>query len=25
LCELGFADEMNCIIWEFENFILQNQ
>jgi len=19
LCELGFADEVNCIIWEFEN------
>ena len=19
LCELGFDDEVNCIIWEFEN------
>ena len=19
LCELGFADEVQCIIWEFEN------
>ena len=19
LCELGFVDEVNCIIWEFEN------
>jgi len=25
LCELGFADEINCIIWEYENFIVQNQ
>ena len=25
LCELGFADEINCIIHEFENFIVTNQ
>ena len=21
LCELGFADEVQCIIWEYENFL----
>jgi len=25
LCELGFADEVQCIIWEFENFIVTNE
>jgi len=25
LCELGFVDEVNCIIWEFENFIMTNE
>ena len=25
LCELGFVDEINCIIWEFENFIVTNE
>ena len=24
LCELGFAAEVNCIIWEYENFIFNN-
>ena len=24
LCELGFVDEVNCIIYEFENFIFNN-
>ena len=24
LCELGFATEVNCIIWEYENFIFNN-
>ena len=24
LCELGFVDEVNCIIWEYENFIFNN-
>jgi len=22
LCELGFADEVQCIIWEYENFLV---
>ena len=25
LCELGFADEINCIIHEYENFIVTNE
>ena len=25
LCELGFVDEVNGIIWEFENFIVTNE
>ena len=25
LCELGFVDEVNCIIWEFENFLVTNE
>lgn len=25
LCELGFVDEINCIIHEFENFIVTNE
>jgi len=25
LCELGFVDEVNCIIYEFENFIVTNE
>jgi hypothetical protein len=25
LCEFGFVDEINCIIWEFENFIVTNE
>jgi len=25
LCELGFVDEVNGIIYEFENFIMTNE
>ena len=25
LCELGFVDEINCIIHDFENFIVTNE
>ena len=25
LCELGFVDEINCIIHEFENFLVTNE
>jgi hypothetical protein len=25
LCELGFVDEVNGIIWEFENFLVTNE
>jgi len=25
LCELGFVDEVNCIIHDFENFIVTNE
>jgi len=25
LCELGFVDEINCIIHEYENFIVTNE
>jgi len=25
LCELGFDSEVQCIIWEFENFIVTNE
>lgn len=25
LCELGFVDEINGIIWEFENFLVTNE
>lgn len=25
LCELGFVDEVNCIIYDFENYCFNNQ
>jgi hypothetical protein len=25
LCELGFADEVNCIIWEFETKVFNGE
>ena len=25
LCELGFVDEINCIIWDFEYYMSTNE